>query len=237
MKKMSNRGVEQHYKKLFVHQGNDFRFKNLRKLVLKYFKPGSVLDYGCGTGHLSLELLKNGHSVTVYDISKSMLNLTKKYLEDNGYSIPCTQNKGQISGLFDNIVSLDVLEHIQNDVPELQDMHRILRPKGRLILSVPAHAFLYGKRDIEVGHYRRYDKKELIKKIRSAGFIIRKVRYWNMLLFLPFLIQKIVNKRLSEEFRYRRSPITLLLDKWFQNVENKLSLGFGLSLIIIAEKG
>jgi SAM-dependent methyltransferase len=233
---MNNKGIEAHYKSLFEKQAEDFRLKNLRNLIMNYVTRGTVLDYGCGTGHLSRSLLNKGYQVTAYDPSQKMLRMTKKYLAKHGHVIPCVRSKEQIKMRFDNIVSLDVLEHIKDDVAELRDMHRMLRPAGRIVISVPAYPQLYCKRDIEVGHYRRYSKDELIKKLTETGFTIRHIRYWNICLLGPYLLQKIANKRLPEKFRYNRTLFAIILEKWFKYVENNINVGIGLSLIVVAER-
>ncbi len=77
----------------------------------------------------------------------------------------------------DSIVSVNVLEHVEDDVTELALMHSTLRPGGHLCLWVPAVPALYSSYDRSLGHYRRYRKPELSEKLRNAGFEIVQMEY------------------------------------------------------------
>ena len=56
----------------------------------------------------------------------------------------------------DALYSINVLEHIENDLAALREMRRVLRPDGGLLLYVPAFPLLYSTNDRRVGHVRRY---------------------------------------------------------------------------------
>ena len=64
--------------------------------------------------------------------------------------------------LFDTILYIDVLEHIEDDKLELARAVRVLRPGGRLIVLAPAYQALYSPFDKAIGHYRRYDRRSLM---------------------------------------------------------------------------
>src|SRR5205809_802920 len=68
------------------------------------------------------------------------------------------------------IVCFNVLEHIDDDVSTLRRLRELLAPGGALLLLVPAHPTLFGPIDTAFGHYRRYGKQELRRKLRAAGF-------------------------------------------------------------------
>jgi len=68
---------------------------------------------------------------------------------------------------FDAIVYIDVLEHIENDVDELSKAADLLKVAGHLVILSPAHQWLYTPFDREIGHYRRYSKKSLLRVIPS----------------------------------------------------------------------
>lgn len=63
--------------------------------------------------------------------------------------------------LYDSVVYIDVLEHIDDDHAELSRAARLLRPNGHLVVLCPAHQALYSEFDRAIGHYRRYDAKSL----------------------------------------------------------------------------
>lgn len=64
---------------------------------------------------------------------------------------------------FDTILYIDVLEHIKDDVGELNMAAARLRPGGRIIVLSPAHQFLFTPFDAAIGHFRRYSRRSLRK--------------------------------------------------------------------------
>jgi SAM-dependent methyltransferase len=65
------------------------------------------------------------------------------------------------SRLFDAILYIDVLEHIERDGDELERASRHLKPGGKLIVLSPSHNFLYSEFDRAIGHFRRYNRRLL----------------------------------------------------------------------------
>ncbi len=238
-----------HWHKISERQDQDFRKPPLGILVRQYLQPGRVLDIGCGTGQVTLELLKTGHEVTAIDVSQERVNLTNLLIKQHGYQ----DNIAQVASSnnivdkfgkkqFDNIVCLDVLEHIENDVLALEQIYKSLKSEGYLVLALPALPWLYGKRDGELGHFRRYNKKEIVTKLLNCGFHIRRVRYWNFIGVLPYLFfEKILKKRVYEGMRYSQKRIlnrfaSKILRIWFLVIENKIFSPLGLTLLVTAFK-
>lgn len=237
--------MHEHYAKLIKHQDSDFRSRNIRKLIVAHVQQGSVLEVGSGTGHLARELLKQGHPVFATDESAKMIDYTKRTCRGFTKQLTTRVIPGdQISKLterFDNLISIDVLEHIERDDAAVAQMYHLLNPGGRLVLLVPTLKVLYGIRDQDMGHYRRYGERELLAKLRKAGFKIRKTRYWNILGVLPYFIaERVLKRRVHEGMRYDRTPvkaaINSLLDLWFRVAENPINYHCGLSLLVIAER-
>jgi SAM-dependent methyltransferase len=84
---------------------------------------------------------------------------------------------------IDSIACLNVLEHIEKQEDVLRNMWQILPPGGRVALMVPAFESLYGEIDARLGHYRRYTLRSLLAVAESAGFILRRLRYMNVVGF------------------------------------------------------
>lgn len=80
----------------------------------------------------------------------------------------------------DSIIYVNVLEHIEDDCLELDYIHRTLSKGGRCFIFVPALMSLYGEFDRKIGHFRRYTKREVEEKCRSAGFKILKSKYFDL---------------------------------------------------------
>lgn len=227
-----------------AHQADDFRWSNLRRLVLSRLKGGSVLDLGCGTGHMALACLQRGHAVVAVDLSPEMTALARKLASEHGYALETVEvdletGVGPLAGRsFDNVVCLDVLEHLEHDEGALAGIVPLLAPGGRLVVAVPAVPWLYGARDRKIGHRRRYNKGDLAAMLRRAGLRPRAIRYWGFLGFLTFvLFEKVLRRPVAEGFRYsgRGRWRNRLLSLWYRLVENPLSPPIGLSLLAVSE--
>jgi SAM-dependent methyltransferase len=71
---------------------------------------------------------------------------------------------------FDYVLALEVLEHIRDDAAALQQWHSWLKPGGHLLLSVPAHRSHWSATDDWAGHFRRYERNEILTLLRDEGF-------------------------------------------------------------------
>jgi SAM-dependent methyltransferase len=92
---------------------------------------------------------------------------------------------------------VNVLEHIDDDVDVLTDLHRLLKPGGALLIFVPAIPFLYGALDERLGHVRRYTRTSLSAAFVRAGFTVETMRYFDLLGMFPWLVTGRVLRRPS----------------------------------------
>lgn len=220
---------------------DDFRNRNLYSLLAAHIAGNAVLDIGCGSCVFLSDYVKAPRKVGV-EPNKILQSLCRQRAHDVALYNISAQQLHKLRESFDTVTLIDVLEHIENDEAELREVYKIIVPGGRLIIAVPALQYLYGKRDQVVGHFRRYEKKELIRKIRDAGFEPRYTRFWNVLGLLPYFVsERILHKPLHVSLR-KQSDSTLrrilsgVLDFWFRQVENNCNFHIGLSLIVIAQK-
>jgi SAM-dependent methyltransferase len=145
-----------------------------------------ILDVGCGTGANLLMLSKYGDAEGV-DISEDALAFCrerglKKVKHGAAEELPFED------GSFDLVTALDVVEHIDDDVASLQEMRRVLRPDGRVLLFVPTFMFLWGLQDDVSNHRRRYRLPELHRVLERAGFEVERSTYANITFFAPILL-------------------------------------------------
>jgi SAM-dependent methyltransferase len=145
-----------------------------------------ILDVGCGTGANLLMLSKYGDAEGV-DISEDALAFCrerglKKVKHGAAEELPFED------GSFDLVTALDVVEHIDDDVASLQEMRRVLRPDGRVLLFVPTFMFLWGLQDDVSNHRRRYRLPELHRVLEQAGFEVERSTYANITFFAPILL-------------------------------------------------
>jgi len=93
---------------------------------------------------------------------------------------------------FDGVYTLNVLEHIEDDVAALKRLRECLVPGGRLVAYVPAFPVLFSRMDELVGHFRRYRHAELAAKLRAAGFVVDQLAYADSLGFFAALAYRFV---------------------------------------------
>jgi 2-polyprenyl-3-methyl-5-hydroxy-6-metoxy-1,4-benzoquinol methylase len=107
----------------------------IRKLV----PPRSeVLDYGCGTGRTTLDLLIRGCIVTAYDVSPKMLALAEAKAARMGFEAEFTPDESRLEGRAWPIVTcIGVLDYYRDPVPLLRTLRSHLQPSGFLIVTVP----------------------------------------------------------------------------------------------------
>ncbi len=222
---------------------NDFRNFNLLRLVAGCVRGERVLDIGCGSGGLLSLLQQQQHTVCGLEPNTELVSLANTLHPELHIVQGTGSDLDRVTGLFDAITIIDVLEHIEDDREQLRRIWDRLVPGGQLVVLVPAFPLLYGERDRNNGHFRRYTSRELIGKLSEVGFQPRRQRYWNALGFFPYFIsERLLHRELNTELRTNRhksgvQKLTIrMLHTWFREVENRVSFGFGLSLLCDAEK-
>lgn len=147
---------------LDMEQGLQFYSKDVVKKMkkgLKIEKGNKILDFGAGTGFLA-EIWRDNYEINpiCLEIDPSLVDVlvAKKF--------KVFQKMDQIQDIFEFVYTSNVLEHIQDDVSVLTDIKNKMSVNGKLAIYVPALPILFSDFDTSIGHFRRYSKKELIKK-------------------------------------------------------------------------
>lgn len=198
-----------------------------------------ILEVGSGTGNITQFLCANGQEVMATDVVPSYRNElqrlfgAKPHVQVGKFDLDREAPIEFIDRPFDTVVCLNVLEHIEDDRFALAQMYRALAPGGKLALLVPSHRILYGEFDRAVGHYRRYEKRELAGKLTQAGFAVREMKFFSLLATLPWLINGRILKR-----DYLPAGQANLADRLVPLLKLEKLIGppCGLSLIAIAQK-
>ena len=199
----------------------------------------NVLNAGCGSGEMNILLAQNKTwNVTGIDVDEESILLSQKLKKENNLdnlNIIKSSIEDHIPlEKYDIIVSNDVLEHIEDDREAINKLSLLLKKDGVLCVSVPSLNFLFGYHDVMLGHYRRYNKKNL-KKILSLYFDIEKCRYFGGILIpVALLYSKIIKKPYPISKRNEKSVISKVL-KRLLNFEKYLSLPLGTSLIAMGK--
>lgn len=206
-----------------------------------------ILDVGCGTGTMLTYLSSFGKAQGV-DIDEEAVGYCRERgLEDVGLGEAADLPFGD--GSFDLVTALDVVEHLDDDVAAFQEMKRVLRPGGQILVTVPAHRFLWGDQDEVNMHKRRYTANELRQRLVESGFEVVRVSYMNALLFAPIAAVRLLRRlehRLrpriahQSDFRYPAPrPVNYVLAHVFGAegpILRRMDIPFGVSILALAQK-
>jgi SAM-dependent methyltransferase len=188
-------GFDPHYFAFLAESDRKhFWFRARREVIFDAIAPvvgdgkeGGLFDVGCGSGGLLQYLAERGVRVVgACDAYPQSLRIVRErvraplLLVDEG-RLPPLGAGYSLLGLF------DVLEHIDEDVETLRFLHSILEPGGHLVLTVPAHPFLFDEMDELAHHRRRYRRLELAEKLRAAGFEVKVLTHF-MSPLVPLLV-------------------------------------------------
>jgi ubiquinone/menaquinone biosynthesis C-methylase UbiE len=135
----------------FEERERDYAFTAQKALVLEMFDKdgGKVLDIGCGPGVMAADLLKRGCTVWGIDASEKMIALARAKMEKTGDSSRAHFSVGDIENLefqdaeFDAVICMGVLEYLLSDLKAIQEMARVARPGGTVIVTVPSEVTAY----------------------------------------------------------------------------------------------
>jgi SAM-dependent methyltransferase len=230
-----------------------------REEGMEYSAQGGLqlLDIGCGTGAnlpLLCEAVDEGGSITALDFSPLALQFARDHLGD----LPVSLLRGDAihlpfaDGSFDIVTMLDVLEHVEDDGAATREIHRVLRPGGAFILSVPAYQNLWSAHDEALHHFRRYEYHGLGKTLRASGLSVWRLSFAMSLMpplawfwrrfVLPFKPRRPADARRHSEgavlpavppFLNRVLIAYLKTEGWLMRHR---PLNFGTSLVAVARK-
>jgi len=157
--------------------------KNYNRWLMSHFAKyfgRTILEIGSGQGALS-KLLPPKSIVILSDVISEYLESLKKVFTDPVLEIDIEKEAPKdLLGKMDTVFSSNVFEHLKDDKAALKNSFHLLEKGGYFLMYVPARPEIYGRLDEEMGHYRRYTKKELRNKAESAGFKVEKIYYANL---------------------------------------------------------
>ena len=212
-----------------------YNFRNYQCDLIKDHLKGHVAEVGPGNGE-NLQIYKDRVDILeLYEPSKQLFDNLKFKFEADEKLIIKNEIFTEKSNTYDTIIYLDVLEHIENDYQEISKAFNSLKSGGKLIINVPAFQHLYSDFDIEVNHYRRYNKKSLLNLFKNLEHSLIELKYYDCLGYLLSLMSKLFTKNYRNNFdnkiRIWNSliPISKILDKIIFHL-------FGKSLLLIVSK-
>jgi len=199
-----------------------------------------LLDVGCGTGAVA-EALAERYDAHGIDSSPDAV----AFCRERGLA---NMNVGLLadvseSGSFDMLTFFDVMEHVADDARLLRDAHRLLKPGGSVLITVPAFPSLWSRHDEVLHHQRRYTRSHLRSLVQGAGFQIRHLTFFNTLLFPVAVVRRSVAKlsgsSAGNDLQIPGRLVNTALRTIFaaeRHVLPYISLPFGLSLLCWGEK-
>lgn len=158
---------------------------------------GRVLDAGCGSGRLLDELAALGQ-VSGLDMNPDSVAIAQSRGHED-VRVGVVEELPWEDATFDLVTSLDVVEHTADDRISLRELRRVVRPDGRLLITVPAYQSLWSSHDVFNRHYRRYDRGMMRTVAADVGLRIERMTYFNSLLLPPAAAV-----RLMQRVRYGR---------------------------------
>ena len=157
-----------------------FLYRNYLYLRIARSLPSNTyfLDIGSGNGDFVKKMLSLGFKGESLDYSPKAVSFMRRQMGKNPNINIRLGNiftfKSQKK--FDTIFAFETLEHIKDDGPCMEKIFQLLKPGGMFIMSVPAHMSLWDKVDELKGHFRRYEKNDLVSQIEKTGFLLQK--FW-----------------------------------------------------------
>lgn len=208
----------------------------------------TIFDIGGGNGYVSLGLARNGFETVVIEPGANGVSAARKrglqVVQAAYQDLDVPDGSIPTAGLF------DVLEHLEDDIGALRALHRAIEPGGMLYLAVPALSWLWSNEDIEAGHYRRYRKDDLAKRVESAGFEVQSAAYFFASLVLPVFLMRVVPYRLRikgdrgnpvNDYTLPENAVGRLFERWLAKERAAIEAtgegpSFGTSIFLAARR-
>ncbi|MFV0624092.1 class I SAM-dependent methyltransferase [Sphingomonas sp. ac-8] len=236
------------YDRMAAHDSTHWWYRARRDILADYIgryaglpKDARILEIGCGTGH-NLPMLAAFGQVDAIEIDEAARGIASDRLGKPVGDAPLPDLPGVPDASYDLIAVLDVVEHIADDVGALAGMARRLKPGGKILVTVPAHQWMWSAHDVVNHHHRRYSKATLAKAISDAGLTHNGLRYFNSLLFPAALAARVAGKLTGKDDSDDSppaKPLNLAFEKIFaleRHLVGRMPLPPGLSLITLVSR-
>ena len=236
------------YDRMAAHDSTHWWYRARRDILSRYLtrygnlpKHARILEIGCGTGHNLPMLGAFGH-IDAIEIDPAARDIASARLGKPVGEAPLPELTGVDRAAYDLIAVLDVVEHIDDDVAALRAMAGCLKPGGKILITVPAHQWMWSAHDVVNHHHRRYSKKTLAAAIERAGLRHNGLRWFNSLLF-PAAVAARIAGRLTGKDDSDDSPPARPLNAAFEKIfalerhlVGRIPLPPGLSIITLASR-
>jgi SAM-dependent methyltransferase len=141
-----------------------------------------LLDCGAGTGRFAAEMASVCRVLVLDDHEESLRLLRQRFQPEQVITL-CGDQVPLPDGSIEYVTALDVLEHVPDDAAVVRGFHRLLKPGGLAVVTVPAGMELWSDWDESLHHFRRYSRRQLTALFPSADWEVVHVNYTNVLVY------------------------------------------------------
>ncbi len=206
-----------------------------------------LLDCGAGTGLFAKEMERFCRVLVLDDHEEALRILRTRFRADQILSLAGDQVPLPDQSL-DLVTALDVLEHVPDDAAVVRGFHRLLKPGGVAVVTVPASMALWSDWDVALHHFRRYDRAQLRALFRDNSWEILHINYTNVFVYpAVWAVRKwramrgaskpSVGAKVRSEDRIPSRPINALLRTQFVSLaRSRIPFPFGVSLLAVARR-
>jgi SAM-dependent methyltransferase len=214
----------------------------LAALIRRKAQPkagAQLLEIGCGTGH-NLSMLSEFGDVEGLELDDEARAVAEQRLGRPVRNAPLPELEGVPEQHYDLIAALDVIEHIDDAKAAMDSIARRLKRGGKLVITVPAHQWMWSAHDVVNHHKRRYSKRALRKLIEGSPLRLEVIGYFNSLLFPLAVAERLSSKLRGKDdanLSLPPKPLNAALERVFaseRHLVGRLPLPPGLSLFAVA---
>jgi hypothetical protein len=194
-----------------------------------------ILDIGAGSGMLGDWMMAETPTLN-YRFSELSEPLDRALGEQFGDSARYADDLPITSST--TVAMLDVLEHIENDAAAMTEIAERMEPGTTIVVTVPAMQWAFSSWDTELGHFRRYSRRQLQSVLTDAGLVVESSQYLfpELLMLLP--VRKLRRGQRSDVDFPQLSPVVNRVGYWVSATTARLRRWWpvGTSVIAVASK-